>query len=610
MIPVRKHRLNAARARRGVAMLLVLIAVGVGTVLAAAALSSRDNSAAIGQNAGVLAEASWSAQSAADFAEAVLQTDADWRSMGESLVHGMSLAGGSVSVSVTDLEGNPPDADDRELILRATSTVQGVTSTVERRISLQPPAPLEQVFDPYLNEFAVFASTGLTVESGATIGRFAASPEAATLSPVRIGTGFSAVGGLSVAPGACFDGVGLYPDANSSAALQSAAATDASFAEGWAMPITVPAIAEPLPEEFVDLQADAAANPPADPAALSTADRFRAYLAIVMLASEEATLRESEGNLYGVESLAVRGGAVLRIEGNVRLHVRSALTVGVGGTIELAPGARLTVLLGGNLTVRDGGLGVDRAIGRDTTRTAASVSAYESPSRLWVMGVSPSSGGAANPIYTLRNNGVMLGTIHTPHASFVAETGASLIGRVTAATVTVRNTGALLYDPRMDSRRGFASRVSPMYNLAGDPIDGLTTTIATADTTESPKTLMGSLVTVVETTTDPLLRTSGIDATETTTVTKTLLSPLLTSDDCENSGSGSSGSGSSGSGSSGSGSSGSGSGELLGELLDPLLEDPEPEPEPLVTAESGPTPRDGTRLIAQQLPTRASDLED
>jgi len=577
-------------------MLLVLIAVGVGTVLAAAALSSRDNSSAIGQNAGALAEASWSAQSAADFAEAVLQTDADWRAGGESMISGLAIAGGTVSVTVTDTEGNPPESDDRELILRATSSVGGVSSTVERRISLQPPAALGQVFDPFLSEFAVFAASALSVEAGAEIGRFAASSEARTLSPVRLGTGFSALGGLSVAPGACFDGVGFYPDANASAALQSAAGTDASFAEGWPMPVVVPAIAEPLPEEFVDLQAEAAANPPADPLALPTADRFRAYLDMVMLAGEEATLRETEGADYGVNSLAVRGNAVLRIEGDVRIHVRNDLTVGLNGTIELAPDSRLTVILGGNLTVRDGGLGVDRMIGRDSARTAASVSSYQSPARLWVIGASPSSGGAPSPVYTLRNNGLAVASIHTPHASFVAETGASLIGRVTASTVTVRNTASLLYDPRMDSRRGFASRVSPMYNLAGDPIDGLDAAIATADPTKSPKTLMNSLVTVVETTTDPLLRVVGIDDDG---LVDALLSPLLGDDEAAEA-------------------EGEGGGGPVGGLLGGLLggkggspapaPEPEPEPEPEVAA--GPTPRDGTRLIARQVPTRASDLED
>ena len=50
-------RLSARRARRGIAMLLVLVALVVTVVLVGATLSSRENAPAIGANAGGAAEA-------------------------------------------------------------------------------------------------------------------------------------------------------------------------------------------------------------------------------------------------------------------------------------------------------------------------------------------------------------------------------------------------------------------------------------------------------------------------------------------------------------------------------------------------------------------------
>ncbi len=614
-------------------MVLVLIALGVGTVLGAAALSSRDNSAAIGANAATLAGASWAAHSGADLAEAILQTEADWLSRNGAMLTDLPLAGGTVSVSVTDLEGNPPDEEDRELILRAVATLGGVQTTVERRISLVPPAPLESVFDAHLNEFAVFATGSLTVEDGAVLGRFERSPDAQSLSPVRVGTGFASVGNLNIGALARLRGVSLCVDANASGELIDAAEEDEAFSSGWNMPVPVPAIADMLPSEFVALSAQypVGGGAPIIDGLLGgldgglfgeevviegspgAPDPLRSYQDLDILTGDEVVLDGTTNPDFAFSSVEFRGAGVLRVVGSVRLHIRGHLSMNFRGAIELAPGARLTVFLGGNLSIDDAGLGVNRLVALDPARGPGSVSSYASPGRVWIIGLHPASGGSPSPLYALRNRALFMGCIHAPHAAFIADSRAVVIGRVTAGDITLRSDTALLYDLRLDHRRGFASPASPMYDHTRLPIAGVLEAIDGAAPDTAPDALMGSLTTIVRNSPSPLLRNIIIDDDDELFDDD---SPLIELDDCNDDdddddalGAGPlyDPEGESGSGVSG----GGGGGGVVG-----LDGGAEPEAAPVVPAAvpaaapgAGATLRDATRVISRARTTTVTSME-
>ena len=55
------------------------------------------------------------------------------------------------------LDGNPPDAADRDLIMTAIADVNGVERIVQKLVSVYPDVNLAEAFDPSLDEFAIFA---------------------------------------------------------------------------------------------------------------------------------------------------------------------------------------------------------------------------------------------------------------------------------------------------------------------------------------------------------------------------------------------------------------------------------------------------------------------
>ncbi|MCZ6811090.1 MAG: hypothetical protein O7D97_03725, partial [Planctomycetota bacterium] len=101
--------------RRGLAMLLVLVGLMIGTILATAYLASRDNSAAIGENIAAAARARWGAASALELGIAIMQTQTDWRTShinGKLLDDYSFLAGATIDLDIIDLQtALPPTAE-------------------------------------------------------------------------------------------------------------------------------------------------------------------------------------------------------------------------------------------------------------------------------------------------------------------------------------------------------------------------------------------------------------------------------------------------------------------------------------------------------------------
>ncbi len=241
-------------ARRGVAMLLVLITLTVGTVLAAAALSSRDNSSAIGVNAGTVTAASWAAEAGANAAQSMLETSLAWRASGDGVIlQDFPLSGARVNALVTDLNGNPPEIDDRELILYSTASIDQLDHTVERRISLALPGSLFQPIDPFLSEFALFAEDSIKIEQGARVRSFPHSPEADTQVPIKIGIGFASSGNLDISDNASMRGVELFADDDASSALLNAFDGVDPISGGSQLNLDIPAHPFMLPSGFGSL---------------------------------------------------------------------------------------------------------------------------------------------------------------------------------------------------------------------------------------------------------------------------------------------------------------------------------------------------------------------
>mgnify|MGYP002806153125 CR=1 FL=1 len=97
-------------------MMLVLVALVVTVVLVGATLTTRENAPAIGANAGGAAEATWSAESAVNFAVGAIVQAPDIEVLlgnDDTLASAMTFGGATIDVKVTNLAGSPPTDADR-----------------------------------------------------------------------------------------------------------------------------------------------------------------------------------------------------------------------------------------------------------------------------------------------------------------------------------------------------------------------------------------------------------------------------------------------------------------------------------------------------------------
>ncbi|MCI0676633.1 MAG: hypothetical protein L0Y42_12770, partial [Phycisphaerales bacterium] len=204
---------------RGVAMLLVLVSLMMATILTAAYVASRDNSATIGANVANSATARWVADSGLDVGLTILQTKANWRQEhdGGTLVRDFPVMGGTLNIDVIDVEtGIPPDANTENVRL----TARGLLDGVEQSASAIAYVPVDTSVDVDLSEFALFATQGITLTDDALITRWPMAPQTTLGRPISLGTRATNAFSVSVdGNAAVIDGRAFYPITASSSII-------------------------------------------------------------------------------------------------------------------------------------------------------------------------------------------------------------------------------------------------------------------------------------------------------------------------------------------------------------------------------------------------------
>lgn len=137
--------------RRGAALLLVLIALGVSVVLAAAFLDSRNNSIPMADGLSRASQVRRAANSSLELALASIANDPNWITAQESgvLADGFSIDGARIRIDIKDLDtGGPPTADTHSISILATAMIDGVEISAETMTSVAPQdPPLNLAFD-------------------------------------------------------------------------------------------------------------------------------------------------------------------------------------------------------------------------------------------------------------------------------------------------------------------------------------------------------------------------------------------------------------------------------------------------------------------------------
>ncbi len=466
------------RAGRGIAMMLVLVALVVTTILVGASLTSRENSPAIGNNAADAAEATWSAESAVNFAVGAIEQSADLGALlggDDTLTNAMTIGGADVAVTVTNINGDPATEADRHLIVRAEASVAGVRKVVEKQVTRLGGGDLTDVADPYLSEFAVFALERTEIRDGAKVGIWALSPEAASgVALAKIGVGFANSSEFDVDPDATLRRVGIYADADASMGLETVMQSIPADVR-WTIPIDVPTLPVGIPIAFSSLT-DHGTYLEFDAVNSSLADGGR-YGGVEVRNNGKLTIDGSTTPRCHFAYLAVEGDSALVIRGNVEILLDEDLRVD-GSSIVLEPDASLTIYVTRDVTLNNASkVGI---LAADVASGDGVVSSYVRPTRCRILAVAPSHGGTTGSQWTLDNGAVAVASLHNPLGRVRAQNNATICGHVVAGEFRLDNGCSLLFCPTLDTHIGYSSPHAPIYDANGDPIPEFVTILADA----------------------------------------------------------------------------------------------------------------------------------
>jgi len=451
-------------------MMLVLVALVVTVVLVGATLTTRENAPAIGANAGGAAEATWSAESAVNFAVGAIVQAPDLEVLlgnDDTLTSAMTLGGATVEVKVTNLAGSPPTDADRELIVRAFANVGGVSKTLEKRVVRIPAGDLTDVADPYLSEFAIFATGRLVVGAGAKIGIWDLSPSASSsVALVKIGVGFADSVDLSIDAGAALARAGLYADSTASLALETAITGASGFNTRWMVPINIPTLPGGSATTFSSLPDSTSTSFDADASAL-TVPAGAHYDELRIRNGGQAVIDAANGTAYRFRRIRIENGGALLIRGSVQILVDEEFDIQSGTAMLEDASASAVLYLTEDLIVEDAKLGI---LPSDRSSGTGVISAYAAPARFHVIAVAPTLGGSSDPQWTLQSNSIFVGCLNNPLGFVGVASGSNICGNAVAREFNLGSGCCLLYCPTMDTMLGYTSINGPLYDSSGVPI--------------------------------------------------------------------------------------------------------------------------------------------
>ncbi|RMD64028.1 MAG: hypothetical protein D6824_04520 [Planctomycetota bacterium] len=484
------------RSRRGVALLLVMVAMATGVTLAGAYLTSRRNSVGIAQNVVRAAQARWAAKSAAAYAIAALQTSVNWFDADPTtFIPNIVFGPGQAAVYVTNLAGGTPTPSDADLVVTALAAVNGVIVREQTIVNYKSGFATRDAFDPRLSEFAAYTVKSTTVDLNSTIMAWGASPNYFAGRPVKIGGAYTAAMDAAFDPNASVLSAGLYVPENATLSLQSMIGAQ-PFETGGLLPTFVKVAPAALPAAFAALPV-VSPNPVVIVNKQTVAPGAYSSTLAVIGSSAEATLDGGAGGaMYSFDQLAVDNQGVLKIKGNVKVFVNGDITVKNNSAIELDKNAVAEFYVGGDVTVDKSVVGFNRSVARQLTRQADDVAANYAPAeqmQLYPLRRDIPGGAAPSQVF-LDNESLGRMVVVAPTADVRLDNGSALFGRVTGYTLSMSNGASILYDTALDKGVGVTERTGPLYDENGQLLSDLQTLLASFDpNTQSYEDLLAML---------------------------------------------------------------------------------------------------------------------
>ena len=452
MIPIAPIARARRARRRGVAVVLALIAVSVATLLGLSLATGRDATVATSSNLSRVATARAAAASGLDLASSMLAREGALASLANGvLFEDIEINGSRVRAEVRDLETGRAANEDSAAIEIVVSGNSGGLQQVARAVGRAPSADAPMRADLDCSEFALLGTEAVTVRPTAHVGVWEKSPLAALGEPVRLGNAGGTARGVDISAEASTHGcVELRQSAFTTTREEF---DEALAAKLCAIPAPIHVPGAPLPDEPRDL----AASPQllidglVSSSAASSGD---ARVPARGSATIRGTVRlDIGGNLFLERGsrMFVEGAAVIVVRGNAVLDA---------GTVEVAQDGSLTVIALGDLTLSSmfiGGARSDPSEARDASGQAA----YDGGASRTVIF---SSGGGR---VLIADGSVVKGQVYAPAARVDVESRSAVYGRVLGREVVLHEGVALYYDPTLDARRGWSNADSGIWTASG-----------------------------------------------------------------------------------------------------------------------------------------------
>ncbi len=454
MTHTRRHRQVVSR--RGVAMLLIVIALVTGTLLATAYLASRDNSGAIGANVAEASAARWASESGMEYAVVILQTEKDWRTrhVNGTLFADHPVGAALVTLDLLDLEtGLPPTETTRHVQLTSTAVSSGVTR-VTRAVATVPVGE-ETTVDLDLGEFGAFVTREMKIADQASVARWGAALLSDKRPRVPVGTTATSAGSVSVSGQATPIDTTVFAGPAASGSLLSVSngskVQDLRLTDNVVVPAPPgPGVLAPTLPLYPTLTVPAGGK-----TVLSSSQR---YDSITVQSSGELVL---QGNIAVVSEKDLTLGDQARIvvdSGKPRLVVWGDVNINKGGIVMKGDATVLALFVGDDVTITSGYFGDAGGWNESVKRGQAG---YMNPSRLIMFSIdSLLSDGR---VWQLTGDTLFKGRLYAPSAAVTLSDNAALYGNAVVNGLTLNGASGLFHDPSMNTGRGYTNPRSKVY---------------------------------------------------------------------------------------------------------------------------------------------------
>ena len=425
--------------RRGVALMLVMIAILVTGGMAVAYFGSRDNSIAISANVVSASKARVVAESGLDLAVAILETNAQWRTshIDGVILQDYQLGAGSISISVIDSEtGLPPTESTLQVIISITSTVDGRTQITEATATI---IPNDDEFDVDYSEFAMFAANQITMLGTSSVQHWSSSPQSSQ-DPVSIGTLARNPMAVQIDQLQRSDNLKLHTAKNASSMISTTLLNSTEFSD------YLPFLNPP--------------TPPSNPTRLSISSLDSNLNSMSRWASQFTSRYSNKKRSHNVTSVSITEGSYiledLHITSNSPLEIRGDVSITVANdmrmehaNITLIEDATLTLHLGGEVEIYSSYIG----------NKDQSTHSWMDPSRIKMYGQSGNQ-------WDISGSSMIKAELYAPSSAVDISGISTICGRIAAHDISLRGASRVLYDQSLD-HGGFANTSSMLYEEDG-----------------------------------------------------------------------------------------------------------------------------------------------